>query len=990
MKSFRLQFVDIDSSYSISTAVATIKGFIVARAPKGQTEAMYFEPANTKYIEAMVGCPTADWPDLFEAEAFNNEYGLYISAPAGTSKEYPSYYGGVYLTKNGLQQFWHVTDRENPNFEVAATAGRDSAVNPAYSDSKFEIIATKGNKISDKIEFKISNISAAEMGKMSYFNVSYVGKTYEFHISGNSIYFVKNGVDYIKKGSETPTEVGTVSMNAGKYTINISIPGGDSKLPDFSINKIKAISKLLEAKNDIDINNLYVNDDAQVLIRKNTSLSDSSKNGDVYFNASALTLEVYNGTEIIKLNVGDAILDTDFYWKGKYSKDAEYIDGDIVYENADIKLHDSAEASGWKTIPANGRIELSPSASTFDNLLRYGVSTETQLRVKGADTTYMIKPFAGLYDAVTFRLNIKDETFLAISQKSPNETPTHLTISDIGYDKYLYDVNVPVISKKFLDEMLDLTEEDDDGNPIRTVTVSDNFKSELATLNVDNVFAVASFEDDADTVDASLALYKLDYDAENDKDTLTDVTKEYVTKDFYIAKAMKSDSYSSAVVRSLQYTIWYIEEAGEEDEFSHEIIIETADGDSGKQLRGNALFDTVTFSCKEEVNLGSYTDGGEFTGSMEETGKDAAGTEIYFPSILADDSVTFVNVQVVNTLSDLGLVNAEGFWTGTKIVDPKGPAVDSYSFSVVGQRYANKVMRDNLAEGKNGGVWRDDYAQIIKDGLVEANNLIYDDALVFMEPTGEEQFKAQLAALRASHDTSTIISPKNLTQAQFEKPDTIPVAGRCTGTAQYIGEFRMKDPTTKKYYYCKPIGDVGLMLARIMDKKLGGVAPAGTNDSQNCGGQLARAVISAKWNFVDSQLKTFDEKGLNAITYDAENGLMIQAHKTTQDPSNVTDWSFLAHSMAFDLCKREIRDKVMTPQLFKKINSYWMSIRQTQVEDILAKRTTGNDPIWDSATCDISGVNTDQTKLKRQFVMKVTVRVNRTSESVLLMFENIA
>lgn len=1004
MKSFRLQFVDIDSSYSISTAVATIKGFIVARAPKGTTEAMYFEPTNTNYIEAMVGRPSADWPDLFEAEAFNNEYGLYISAPAGSSSEYPSYYGGVYLTKNGIKQFWHVTDRENPNFEAAVTAGYDSTVDSAYNDSVVEIVALDDKKLSDtkgNIGFKISNISAKEMGKMSYFNVSFAGKTAEFHISDGKVYFVKNGSDYTKKGADTPTVCGTVELDSGKYTIEVgcgaALTGADKKLPCWNLSAIKALKEVVSPDSTLDLDNFILTEDDVTLNYVSTKPSTGAKNGDIYFSSNKL--EVYNGVEWVEVKSGSRVLDTSFYFRGAKSADAEaiYQVGDIVYESGALKLFDSTNE--FKDI-AVGLIEFTPSAGVFNELLLNGTAG-AKAKVNGDTKVYEIGSFVGLKSAVTFRVNIKDDVFLAISQKCPNETPTHLTISNIGYDKYVYDVNVPVLSKGIYDTYYKASE-DDEGNVSYSFVKKNaqgkyeyenaafgDFISELPTLNVDNLFAVVDTTGVDAAEDVSLALYELKNDS-NGNPYCEDVTKDYATKDFFISAYFGCDTKANALVKALKYTIWYIESAGDSDAFENTIIIETADGSSGKTLRGNALFDTVTFDCKEEVIPGSYTTGGEFTGSMEETGVDAAGAEIYFPTILTDDSVTFVNAQVVNTLEDLGLVNAEGFWTGTRIVDSKGPAVDTYSFSIVGQRYACKVMNDNLLEGKNGGVWRDDYAQIIKSGITEAMNLIYDDALVFMEPTGEEQFKAQLAALRAAHDTSTIISPKNINQAQFEKPETIPVAGRSTGTAQYIGEFRMRDSTTKKYYYCKPIGDVGLMLARIMDKKLGGVAPAGTNDSQGCGGTLPRAVISAKWNFVDSQLKTFDEKGLNAITYDAENGLMIQAHKTTQDPANVTDWSFLAHSMSFDLCKREIRDKVMTPQLFKKINDYWMSIRQTQVEDILAKRTTGSDPIWASASCDISGVNTIQTKLKRQFVMKVTCKVNVTSESVLLMFENLA
>ena len=162
------------------------------------------------------------------------------------------------------------------------------------------------------------------------------------------------------------------------------------------------------------------------------------------------------------------------------------------------------------------------------------------------------------------------------------------------------------------------------------------------------------------------------------------------------------------------------------------------------------------------------------------------------------------------------------------------------------------------------------------DGIIEAQQNCYDDALIFMECSGQEQFKSKLMSLRTVyHDTCTIISPKIITKAEFNKPETITVSGRSKGTAQYIGEFKMYDTYTGKYYWCQPIGDVGVNLARIMEKKLGGIAPAGTNDSSGLGGVLSRAVLDKKWDFSDDALRIMDEKGLNPITYDAKNGLMM-------------------------------------------------------------------------------------------------------------------
>jgi hypothetical protein len=116
---------------------------------------------------------------------------------------------------------------------------------------------------------------------------------------------------------------------------------------------------------------------------------------------------------------------------------------------------------------------------------------------------------------------------------------------------------------------------------------------------------------------------------------------------------------------------------------------------------------------------------------------------------------------------------------------------------------------------------------------------------------------------------------------------------------------------------------------------------------------------------------------------------MIVSQKTTEEPSNMTDWMYLGHSMSFDLVKREIRDNVMRPQIMKPINTYWMGVRQTQVETILAKRTGGSSPIWTAAEVDITGQNDKLTKADKNFVIKVIVTPTPFSEKVTLIFENL-
>jgi hypothetical protein len=412
----------------------------------------------------------------------------------------------------------------------------------------------------------------------------------------------------------------------------------------------------------------------------------------------------------------------------------------------------------------------------------------------------------------------------------------------------------------------------------------------------------------------------------------------------------------------------------------------------GYELKPSIDFNTITLSCKEEVYPGQFINGGSWTGSLDPKGQDSYGSNIYWPNVLPEDSMTFIEVEAVNMFDDpaFGALDTDGFWTNVdnKIVDDVGPALDSYTFTIKGQRFCTHINEENIKEGKLGCAWRDEYYSIIDNAINECYSTEYDDAVVIMEPTGREDFKANLMALRVEHDTSTIISPKIITKAEFDQPSSIAVAGRITGRADYIGEFKVYDSYTGKYYWCMPIGDVGANLGRIMKEKLGGVAPAGPNDSKALGGGLARSVIEAKWHWKDSKLEELSKKGLNPITFEAGTGLQIRDHRTLQDPDNVTDWSYLGHSMSFDLCKREIRDQVMAPQLFKRINDYYFDIRQKQTDVILAKRLTGKDPIWTKAVCKIKdpAVNNETTKAQRNFVIRVDVWATPYSETVTLVF----
>ena len=79
----------------------------------------------------------------------------------------------------------------------------------------------------------------------------------------------------------------------------------------------------------------------------------------------------------------------------------------------------------------------------------------------------------------------------------------------------------------------------------------------------------------------------------------------------------------------------------------------------------------------------------------------------------------------------------------------------------------------------------------------------------------------------------------------------------------------------------------------------------------------------------------------------------------------------------------------MLPQIGKLINNHYMVMRRQQTENILGKRTSGVNAIWDSAAAYVETVNNDQTKAENKFVINVRVKVNPFSEDVWLVFENV-
>lgn len=883
MTSFRLKFIEVDSSVEAVTSNDTIKGYMVIRAPKGTTEPMYFDSGNQGLIESMLGVGTAHWSDLNEATAFNAEFGLWISAPPGTSSKYSSYYGGIYITKMGVFPFYQCSDKDNVNFLTEVKIGSES-VYAGKGNAEVEVtkLSDTSGTLKKQGQFKITGIPAKIHNNLSYMVLDFWGSAFTSTGAGKIKIVAKDNKLYhlLASGVAADKEIGIVTKDnsTGTYTYtfgtNDSISSSDVGYPYFTFDKL------------VDYNNLY-----------NSASTSTSEEGTTEEGAAGESTETTSGLS------------------------AAYVEA----------LKELIAEGGTKEI-----------------------GTEAYQSISGID------------DRVSWVVSVKNDTYMYLCQKSPTEKVTNITISNIGYDKYKYNLALEYAFNASGEESIVPSNEDDLFAVVGT-------EGELKPGIYKKIIVEEETEEEVEGEKVTKTSTRVDYQ---------NVTEDYETQYVRLIAPVTGSSTSKEAL-AFKNTLKIVG-----SNTSGEMDLLDVGPDEVNDAVPNVDYNTLTFSVTEEVYPGQLTPGGEFTGSLDEEGKDSYGNQIYWPEVLPDDAYSFVEVVPVKTLDDD--VDNKGFFTGTRIVDLLGPEVDTVTWSIQGQRYMQYLVDENIRKGLVGNVWQDSMHTVINAGWTEAFLPKYWDAHIFMEPTGDETLKATLASLRKTQKLSTVISFKRLTDAQAANPSKIVVAGRMEGTAQYVNEFLVKDPYTyKKYYFC-PIGDIGVNICRIIKERLGGAYPAGVNETGGIGGQLNRAVLKAKYEFDSPKQEVLMNKGLNAVIYDTKLGLIVMGGYTTLSRDNgLSDWCFLAHTLAFDLCRREIAEQVMTPQIFKPIDDYWMTARERTLKEILEKRTTGNRPIWDSAVYDIKKQQTAATKAARNFMIKVRVKVNVFAEYVTLTFENV-
>ena len=404
---------------------------------------------------------------------------------------------------------------------------------------------------------------------------------------------------------------------------------------------------------------------------------------------------------------------------------------------------------------------------------------------------------------------------------------------------------------------------------------------------------------------------------------------------------------------------------------NNNIVTITATTPIIEDSRSNPNYNTLSFTYRENSYASIYYQK-SFTVSTDLNNTTPAGESRYVQDVIGSNNFirAVVNKQIYDTASGVIWSASTSTIAGFRIVDSS-----VYSSST-------------------------DLAPTLQQGWDLAGLSLYEDVSLFIDPEFCDSVIPTFASLRGtSSPFSTFVSGLRITNAAATtlsdntKATNDLVSKRAglpslTGLAYYCNELYTSESYTGTSFWTIPVGAMASMLGNIMVSWMGGKAPMWVNEN-NVGGQIVVSSTKQKFSFSADMLDTLDAAGINPIIRSNEYGVMATSQKTSQDSANLTDWSFLGHQMAFDLFKKEMRSSVMIPQIGKAIDTNHMEIRQRQATVILDKRTKGNSAIWDSGAIYIKEVNTADTKLQNNFIIKARVKVNPFSEYVTLILENI-
>ena len=593
------------------------------------------------------------------------------------------------------------------------------------------------------------------------------------------------------------------------------------------------------------------------------------------------------------------------------------------------------------------------------------------------------KPIA---DRFRFLYNVEDITLSYTNQSSPTAVPTTIKYSNVHYDKYLFDQYVPFTNNKPV-----LDEETTTSSPATSSPATDETEGGESSATaapatptgpaIKGLFAVID--------GASVELYYGDKD-ENGKWVYENVTADYETQKIALgnAKELKEDPNFDA--KAFKHNIYYVVEGSLE--------LMTEDGTYPLEL--NPEFNSYSIEGVEYDEDGLEQSTSVLSGSLDPKAETPNGQDYFFEDTFVPDQASIITQRVVRTFDEF--LDKKGFYTGYRIDGEE-------EMTVTGQRSLDHTIAKIKAEHAKRP--NDPYNQIgdtspklvkevaagIKQSLIEAQKGKYEECFFFVDPTGIDSVKEYYSMIRTNHTMGEILSVKLINDSLASKISKVTVSGRVRGGIQICQEFLFKDANKTKYY-SSVIGAYAAMVMKTIETTRGGRQPCWINE-KDVGGQLdgylTRTPISMRWDFTDvpnpqtgakADTEILDLKGINPVILDPVDGVMVTSGVTTE--LNAGDWSRVAHTVAFDCCKREIRDNVMKPQVEKPIDEYYMDLRKQDTEKILRLRTDTY-KIWKYAACKVHEVNTEYTMAQEIFNIDVEVRVKTTSRKVKLSFTNL-
>lgn len=206
------------------------------------------------------------------------------------------------------------------------------------------------------------------------------------------------------------------------------------------------------------------------------------------------------------------------------------------------------------------------------------------------------------------------------------------------------------------------------------------------------------------------------------------------------------------------------------------------------------------------------------------------------------------------------------------------------------------------------------------------------------------------------------------------------------GLAFYWNRARVNDTYNNSSFWTSLIGRVGQKLAAMSDIYDGG-APMWIDENKH-GGILGSGILEMEQYPAESELQSLDTNGVNAITLYGSNKYMIMSQKTAQDPNNLSDYSYIAHSRLFKYIKKNIVNNVLIYQIGKLNDDYHQRLAKSKGTVILQPIVTSGLLTEAGIQCD-SGNNDSIALSQKQFIYTLAVKVTPYSEQIVFEFVNV-